>query len=113
MAKHVVLLTNAHEAPSHMLTDALSRCGVAVLFEGTREADTTARSGEAAERGSGADAQADSQPLAVLYEVIYGADRLELYATAEHARTVWPSAPLVACRRPIDNDASAGAGRNP
>ena len=111
MAKHVVLLTNAHEAPSVSLTEALCQCGVSVLFEGTREAETTALG--ANERGDGANAAGIAQPLAVLYEVINGADTLELYATAEHARTVWPAAPLVACRRSDNDGAVSGLGRTP
>src|SRR5204863_1612672 len=38
-------------------------------------------------------------PLAVLYEVVPGADIVELGAAVAHAKTFWPGAPLVACRR--------------
>src|SRR4030095_4781281 len=46
----------------------------------------------------GADDQAPP-PLAVLYEVVPGADMVELHSAIDHARAFWPAAPLVACRR--------------
>jgi diguanylate cyclase (GGDEF)-like protein len=96
--KHVVLLTNAHEAPATALADVLHVAGVAALIEGIREEELIAPAAIARE------AQAASEdvvpPLAVLYEVIPGADMRELYSVIEHAVAVWPNAPLVACRRP-------------
>ena len=38
-------------------------------------------------------------PLAVLYEVVPGADLVELHAAIEQANTSWPGTPLIACRR--------------
>ncbi|HJU55960.1 MAG TPA: sensor domain-containing diguanylate cyclase [Pyrinomonadaceae bacterium] len=100
--KHVVLLTNAHEPPAATLTDVLERSGVAAFFEGIREEEQLlAQAGDAQ---AAADAAADvPPPLAVLYEVIAGADMRELYSVVEHAVAVWPNAPLVACRRPAKN----------
>src|SRR4030095_1599194 len=46
----------------------------------------------------GADDQAPP-PLAVLYEVVPGADMVELHTAIDHAKAFWPGAPLVACRR--------------
>jgi diguanylate cyclase (GGDEF)-like protein len=37
--------------------------------------------------------------LAVLYEVVPGADMVELHTAIDHAKAFWPGAPLVACRR--------------
>ncbi|MEP6636956.1 MAG: diguanylate cyclase, partial [Acidobacteriota bacterium] len=38
-------------------------------------------------------------PVAVLYEVVTEADIVELQTATDHARTFWPGAPLIACRR--------------
>jgi hypothetical protein len=35
----------------------------------------------------------------VLYEVVPGADMVELHTAIDHAKAFWPGAPLVACRR--------------
>ncbi|HEV7375703.1 MAG TPA: diguanylate cyclase [Pyrinomonadaceae bacterium] len=103
MTRHVVLLTNAHEAPATTLTDVLHGVGVAAFVEGMREMDTPA---SIAIKDDGAGDGVDAAPLAVLYEVIPGADMRELYSVIEHASAVWPSAPLVACRRPVQGNAS-------
>ncbi len=96
--KHVVLLTNAHEAPATALADVLHGAGVAAFIEGIREeVIAPAPVEQAAEAGS----EDVTPPLAVLYEVVPGADMRELYSVIEHAVAVWPNAPLVACRRPI------------
>lgn len=104
MTRHVVLLTNAHEAPSPLLTDVLSGAGVAAFVEGIREEEqlrpVVIKDGDEAEI---IDAP---PPIAILYEVIPGADVRELYSVIEHARAVWPGAPLVACRRPKEAGAS-------
>jgi diguanylate cyclase (GGDEF)-like protein len=102
MTRHVVLLTNAHEAPAATLTDVLHGAGVAAFVEGMREMDLPS----AVVVREGDDGEAvDAAPLAVLYEVIPGADMRELYSVIEHASAVWPSAPLVACRRPNTGNA--------
>jgi diguanylate cyclase (GGDEF)-like protein len=101
--KHVVLLTNAHEPPAATLTDVLHGAGIAALIEGIREEELVASAAverEAAETNEGV-----TPPLAVLYEVVPGADMRELYAVAEHAGAVWPYAPLVACRRSTKGNA--------
>jgi diguanylate cyclase (GGDEF)-like protein len=103
MTRHVVLLTNAHEAPATTLTDVLHGVGVAAFVEGMREMDTPA---SISIKDDGAGDGVDAAPLAVLYEVIPGADMRELYSVIEHASAVWPSAPLVACRRPVQGNAS-------
>ena len=37
----------------------------------------------------------------MLYEVVPGADMVELHAAIEHATTSWPGTPLIACRRQL------------
>ncbi|HEY0380131.1 MAG TPA: sensor domain-containing diguanylate cyclase [Pyrinomonadaceae bacterium] len=102
--KHVVLLTNAHEPPAATLTDVLERSGVAAFFEGIREEEQLPAPADDAAGSAEADgADVPPPPLAVLYEVIAGSDMRELYSVVEHAVAVWPSAPLVACRRPAKN----------
>src|SRR5829696_6968965 len=102
--KHVVLLTNAHEPPAATLTGVLERSGVAAFFEGIREEEQLpAPAGDAQAAADAAGADVPPPPLAVLYEVIAGADMRELYSVVEHAVAVWPNAPLVACRRPSKN----------
>jgi diguanylate cyclase (GGDEF)-like protein len=101
MMKHVVLLTNAHEAPATALADVLHGAGVAALIEGIREEEQLPAPAAAAVReGEEAASEDVMPPLAVLYEVVPGADMRELYSVIEHALAVWPNAPLVACRRP-------------
>ena len=97
MSRHVILLTDAHEAPAYELIEALRLAGVKTLIEGLREAEV-----EAAMRRREREGAAESfepPPVAVLYEVVAGADMVELHAAIEHATTFWPGTPLVACRR--------------
>lgn len=101
--RHVVLLTNAHEAPAAPLTDALQGAGVAAFFEGIRENEAIPPFPDQTEDNS-SDLEVPP-PIAVLYEVIPGAEMRELYSVIEHAHAVWPGAPLVACRRPKDLNA--------
>src|SRR5438067_2202656 len=96
MARHVVLLTNAHEAPAATLIEVLHGAGVAAFVEGIREEEMLA---PVVNQDAEARVTVDDAPLAVLYEVIPGADTRELYAVVEHAGAVWPTTPLVACRR--------------
>ena len=98
MSRHVILLTDAHEAPAYELIEALRNAGVKTLIEGLREvavevALAQQRKGEAPAEPLGL------PPLAVLYEVVPGADMVELHTAIEHAKAFWPDAPLVACRR--------------
>ncbi|MDQ3817902.1 MAG: diguanylate cyclase, partial [Acidobacteriota bacterium] len=104
MTRHVVLLTNAHEAPAATLTDVLSRAGVAAFVEGIREEEQLRSF--IIKDGDEAEVIEAPPPIAVLYEVTPGADVRELYSVIEHAHAVWPSAPLVACRRPKESSAS-------
>jgi diguanylate cyclase (GGDEF)-like protein len=104
--KHIVLLTNAHEPPAAALTDVLHGAGVAALIEGIREEEEPITPASV-EQGDEVVEQDVETPLAVLYEVVAGADMRELYAVAEHAGAVWPTAPLVACRRNVKGNAAS------
>src|SRR5688572_21504797 len=103
MSRHVILLTDAHEAPAYELIEALRLSGVQTMIEGLREAEVEAamsrRENQSANDQMGA--HLDSAPIAVLYEVVNGADMVELHAAMEHAKTFWPGTPLVACRRQL------------
>ncbi|HYX42976.1 MAG TPA: diguanylate cyclase, partial [Pyrinomonadaceae bacterium] len=70
--------------------------GVAAFVEGIREEEMLA---PVVNQDAEARVTVDDAPLAVLYELIPGADTRELYAVVEHAGAVWPTTPLVACRR--------------
>jgi diguanylate cyclase (GGDEF)-like protein len=97
MSRHVILLTDAHEAPAYELIEALRLAGVTTLIEGIREARPGVRS-ELYGRDE-ATKELDGQPIAVLYEVVPGADMVELHTAIEHSTTSWPGTPLIACRR--------------
>ena len=66
MSKHVILLTEAHEAPAYELIEALRAGGVKTLIEVLRdfepEIETPTMEGDQPFVGSW-----DPQPLAVLY----------------------------------------------
>jgi diguanylate cyclase (GGDEF)-like protein len=95
---HVILLTDAHEAPAFELIEALRLAGVKTLIEGLREVEVeVALTHQRKTEGNPGDPVLP--PLAVLYEVVPGADMVELHTAIDHARTFWPGAPLVACRR--------------
>lgn len=96
MARHVILLTDAHEAPAYELIEALRLAGVKTLIEGLREADVQAAMSHRDPENIG---EIWEQPVAVLYEVVPGADMVELHAAIEQATTSWPGTPLIACRR--------------
>lgn len=99
MTRHVILLTDAHEAPAYELIEALRQAGVQTLIEGLREvvAGVQLKSHETAN----ADEIWKELPLAVLYEVVPGADMVELHGAIEQATTSWPGTPLIACRRQL------------
>src|ERR1051325_3235943 len=99
MSRHVILLTDAHEAPAYELIEALRQAGVQTLIEGLREGVT----GEHSPRHAEANTEDSWQqlPLAVLYEVIPGADMVELQAAIQQATISWPGTPLIACRRQL------------
>lgn len=98
MSRHVILLTDAHEAPAYELIEALRAAGVKTLIEGLREVEVEVALARQRENTTPAEA-AGPPPLAVLYEVVPGADMVELHTAIEHAKAFWPGAPIVACRR--------------
>jgi 2-keto-3-deoxy-galactonokinase len=101
MSRHVILLTDAHEAPAYELIESLRLAGVTTLIEGLREAgaEVTVSRREVERQGELLDHNSDQSPIAVLYEVVAGADMVELQSAIEHARTFWGDTPLIACRR--------------
>jgi diguanylate cyclase (GGDEF)-like protein len=98
MPRHVILLTDAHEAPAFELIEALRLAGVQTLIEGLREVEAEAALIRRRESESISE-QLRESPLAVLYEVVAGADMVELHAAIDHAKTLWPGTPVIACRR--------------
>ena len=101
MSRHVILLTDAHEAPAYELIEALRLAGVKTWIEGLREAGAVppARRLQSALE----DERWEERPLAVLYEVVPGADMVELHGAIEQANTSWPGTPLIACRRQLSS----------
>ena len=100
MASHVVLLTDAHEAPAYELIEALRSAGVKTLIEGLREVEVELTIARGREYQPASEALGPP-PLAVLYEVVSGADMVELHTAIDHAKAFWPSVPLIACRRHV------------
>jgi diguanylate cyclase (GGDEF)-like protein len=98
MSSHVILLTDAHEAPAYELIEALRAAGVKTLIEGLREVEVEVALAKQQKREGVRDSEGPP-PLAVLYEVVPGADMVELHTAIDHAKAFWPGAPLVACRR--------------
>lgn len=98
MSSHVILLTDAHEAPAYELIEALRAAGVKTLIEGLREVEVEAALAQQKKNQASPNSEIPP-PLAVLYEVVPGADMVELHTAIDHARAFWPGAPLVACRR--------------
>ncbi len=70
MSRHVILLTDAHEAPAYELIEALRLAGVKTLIEGLREARAVAP--VARPVAESVDDIWGQLPLAVLYEVFPG-----------------------------------------
>ncbi len=103
MARYVILLTDAHEAPAYELIEALRLAGVNTLIEGLREAGAEAkvRKRDVDRQGELLDQRSDQTPIAILYEVVAGADMVELQAAIEHAKAFWLGTPLIACRRQL------------
>ena len=100
MASHVVLLTDAHEAPAYELIEALRSAGVKTLIEGLREVEVELTIARERETQPASEALGPP-PLAVLYEVVSGADMVELHTAIDHAKAFWPGVPLIACRRHV------------
>ena len=98
MSSHVILLTDAHEAPAYELIEALRAAGVKTLIEGLREVEVEVALARQQKNQNLSDLDGPP-PLAVLYEVVPGADMVELHTAINHAKAFWPGAPLVACRR--------------
>ncbi len=99
MSRHVILLTDAHEAPAYELIEALRLAGVKTLIEGLREPG-----GAAPVRRPQAENTDEiwlELPVAILFEVVPGADLVELHSAIEQANTSWPGTPVVACRRQL------------
>ena len=100
MSRHVILLTDAHEAPAYELIEILRAAGVKTLIEGLREVEAELQLAKRQER-EGIVEPIGPPPLAVLYEVVPGADMVELETAIDHAKAFWPGAPLIACRRQL------------
>ena len=81
MASHVILLTDAHEAPAYELIEALRAAGVKTLIEGLREVEVEKALARQQKREGVRDSEGPP-PLAVLYEVVPGADMVDLHWTA-------------------------------
>lgn len=99
MSRHVILLTDAHEAPAYELIEALRLAGVKTLIEGLREPGGAAPVRRA--RVENTDEIWLELPVAILFEVVPGADMVELHSAIEQANTSWPGTPVVACRRQL------------
>jgi diguanylate cyclase (GGDEF)-like protein len=97
MSRHVILLTDAHEAPAYELIEALRLAGVKTLIEGLREPTVEAEIRPRLDLND----QSQELPTAILYEVIPGADMVELHGAVEHANKSWPGTPIIACRRQL------------
>ncbi|HEX8176104.1 MAG TPA: sensor domain-containing diguanylate cyclase [Pyrinomonadaceae bacterium] len=108
MTRHVVLLTDAHGTPAPVLVETLREAGLLVFIEGLREAEVAARVALKAMHGPEERVYA-SQPVAVLYEVYPGANTVQIHAVLEHAQSIWPGAPLVACRHKENGNKFSGA----
>lgn len=107
MTRHVILLTDAHEAPAPVLVETLRDAGLVVLIEGLREAEVAARVAIKGQRGSVSEMELPL-PVAVLYEVHAGVDTVELHAVREHVQAIWPRTPLVACRHKANGNTRPG-----
>src|SRR5688500_3678468 len=101
VSSHVILLTDAHEAPAYELIEALRAAGVKTLIEGLREVEVEVALTKQ-KKDQGVSDLDVPPPLAVLYEVVPGADMVELHTAINHAKAFWPGAPLVACRRQMN-----------
>ncbi|MEP6569094.1 MAG: sensor domain-containing diguanylate cyclase [Acidobacteriota bacterium] len=101
MSRHVILLTDAHEAPAYELIEALRLAGVQTWIEGLREVG--AKAPIRRPDPESVDEIWQELPLAILYEVVPGADMVELYGAIEQATNSWPGTPLIACRRKLSS----------
>ncbi len=99
MSRHVILLTDAHEAPAYELIEALQLAGVKTLIEGLREPGS--QPPVRRPKAENDDEIWLELPVAILYEVVPGADMVEIHAAIEQANTSWPETPVIACRRQL------------
>lgn len=95
--KHVILLTSAHEPPATLLLDLMCSAGIDPLIEVLREEQKLELHPVAPSDCVG---QEQDYPLAVLWEVLADANIEEMRWAVRYALDIWPSVPLVACRRP-------------
>jgi diguanylate cyclase (GGDEF)-like protein len=122
MTKQVILLADAHTPPAPGLSEVLRDAGICLLTDslpGVPREQLSAEEKERAEVKANANAEVKGSakefdeseraclpvnsedvplPLAVLYEVVDGANVLLVHAVIEHALAAWPGAPLVALR---------------
>jgi diguanylate cyclase (GGDEF)-like protein len=99
MSRHVILLTDTHEAPTYELIEALRLAGVTTLIEGLHGAPLETLMSRHERNNLREDLE--KPPIAVLYEVVADADTVELHLAIDHASTCWPGTPLIACRRQV------------
>ncbi|MDT7603855.1 MAG: hypothetical protein QOF61_1852 [Acidobacteriota bacterium] len=90
---HVILLKDDHEYPAPALLDALREAGVGATVAAYAHAPNGNGRGEA-----------QSSPLAVIYEVADGADVVEVHAAITRATEAYPRSALVACRRILPDE---------
>ena len=92
MPRHVILLTDAHEAPAYELIEALRLAGVTTLIEGLREAETEATPSprEVERYGELSISDPISRRSLCFMRWCAGADMVELQSAIEHAKTFWP-----------------------
>jgi diguanylate cyclase (GGDEF)-like protein len=81
------------------LIEALHLAGVKTLIEGLREPEGEVRASRHDPENMGE--LGVQPPIAVLYEVVPGADMVELQGAIEQAKSSWPGTPLIACRRQL------------
>jgi diguanylate cyclase (GGDEF)-like protein len=93
--KRVILLNNRQTAPAPELLRALHDAGITTVIAG-REHDWSV--------------EEKLPPIATLYEIGVGTTLAEIHAVATDANTLWPEAPLIACRR-IHNDQQGNCSR--
>lgn len=101
--RHVILLNGEGEQPDAALLDALRDAGISITTVTTGAASRMAVSGNgdghASGNGAGVGSAHGTSLVAVLYEIGCGVDVVKLHADVSNATAVWPSMPLVACRR--------------
>ena len=106
--RHVILLTEGHEASPPVLPELLRAAGVSVCVVNLTTTAETNYLPSPSERAAHADGAGDiSSPFAVLCEIGDNADAARLRAQVARAAERWPEALLVACRRTPQGKAHA------